>query len=188
MIKNLINYELSIEENLVNGNNLLICRVDDNLNDIKIDVESTKVLTKIEQLYDDYIENVFIDKYDESIHGVVVKNFIQYSDYFSCQERVFFEALLVKAKYFKDKFYWSIPKIREELGIKRTAAESIISRFEQEKILKKRVEKRFNKEKNRPEQIAYFEVDFEVIYGLIEKIYTTDIIDKKDYFERMYLN
>lgn len=107
----------------------------------------------------------------ESIFGLRFLSFIDYnSDYFLCDERVFFEALLIKYKSFNFKpYYWSKEKIFNEVGIKKDRATKIIEKFKSIGILSTTVKKSFVN--NRPQQITYFNLDSEKIIELAPKIY-----------------
>lgn len=84
--------------------------------------------------------------------------------FFSLEEVVMFEYLIVKARAFKFKeFYHSSATIEKETGIKKSKLNSILHRFKRIKILNITV-------KGRP-QVKYFKVDFKKIYSLLNKIY-----------------
>ena len=84
--------------------------------------------------------------------------------FFSLEEVVFFEYLIVKAKAFGfGQFYHSTETISGETGIKRTKLNTIISKFIELEILQVEI-KGFPK-------VKHFKVDFERIYALLSQIY-----------------
>jgi|GEM_PF-2267356 len=84
--------------------------------------------------------------------------------FFSLEEVVFFEYLIVKAKAFGFRpFYHSTETISGETGIKRTKLDTIIGKFSQLGILQVEV-KGFPK-------VKHFKVDFERIHALLAQIY-----------------
>ncbi|MEQ8624639.1 MAG: hypothetical protein RJQ00_07295 [Vicingaceae bacterium] len=105
-----------------------------------------------------------------SFMGVECKNFFRYnSDFFSCDERVFFIFLLVKFNYFKHKpFYWSKEVIYRETGIKKDRANKIVDKFCKLGIIKTEVKK--STLNGRPQQITYFDIDGQKIVDLLPQI------------------
>lgn len=97
----------------------------------KIFDPDTNYLTKSDEVFTDEValDVLYMDTYENSAHAVILKNFIRYSSFFGCEERVFFEALLVKHKAFEGEFTFSIPQCEKELGIKRSKRETIVERF-----------------------------------------------------------
>lgn len=125
-------------------------------------------LNKIEE-YGSSPEMMIVD-YD-TIFGLRLTSFIKYnSTFFSCDERVFFEALLIKYKAFGSKpFYWSKEVIFQELGIKKDRATKIINKLKALEILATEVRK--SVVNNRPQQITYFIINKSKIMELASEIY-----------------
>jgi hypothetical protein len=127
--------EKSKEENFAEKRNLLLMKItEDSLaveDPKRIFRPDTKYFTTSENIFtaDVGLDAIFIDTHENSAHAVYLKNFMKYSSFFDCEERVFFEALLVKHKVFRGAFSWSIPQTESELGIKRSRREAIIKKF-----------------------------------------------------------
>lgn len=84
--------------------------------------------------------------------------------FFTLEEVVFFEYLIVKAKAFGfSQFYHSTETISGETGIKRTKLDSIIAKFSNLEILQVEV-------KGYP-KVKHFNVNFKKIYELLSQIY-----------------
>ena len=84
--------------------------------------------------------------------------------FFSLEEVIFFEYLVVKAKAFGFKqFFHSTETISRETGIKRSKLDSIIKRFYSLGLISVEV-KGFPK-------VKYFKLDFEKVFTLLSKIY-----------------
>lgn len=84
--------------------------------------------------------------------------------FFSLEEVVFFEYLMVKAQAFGfGQFYHSTETISSETGIRRTKLDTIIGKFNDLGILRVEV-KGFPK-------VKHFTVDFEKIHALLSQIY-----------------
>lgn len=137
----------------------------------RIPDQFTKVvydLNKIEE-YGSSPEMMIVD-YD-TIFGLRLTSFLKYnSNFFSCDERVFFEALLIKHKAFGFKpFYWSKEIIFQELGIKKDRATKIINKMKALEILTTEVRK--SVVNNRPQQITYFMINKSKIMELASEIY-----------------
>lgn len=126
-----------------------------------IDIEKVEEFSSLEFIPIDY----------ETFFGLRFLTFIKYnSDFLLCDERVLFEALLIKFKAFDFKpFFWSKEKIFDEVGIKKDRSTKILDKFLKLGILSKEVKKSFIK--NRPMQINYFELDPYKIIELVPKIY-----------------
>ncbi len=96
--------------------------------------------------------------------AVYIKELQQYNfDFFSLEEVVFFEYLIIKAQSFKREFFHSSATIEKETGIKRSKLKAIINKFEKLGIVKVEV-------KGFP-LVKYFIVDFVKIQTLLPKIY-----------------
>lgn len=131
---------------------------------------STKCLINLSKIEDEASEFSFMPVAYSSFMGVDVLNFMKYnSDFFTCDERVFFITLLVKFKSFDFKpFYWSKEKMYQELGIKKDRASKIIQKFENLGFLSTELVKA--KIEGRPMQITYFDIDGGKIIDLLSKI------------------
>lgn len=187
----LYNFEESAEENFSTGSKYLIIEVNKGkmkfgFDDEELNPKFTKILNNIEQITEHgaFVDVIFIDPYETSIHGCVVRNFKNYTDFFNCQERVFFECLLVKHKYFKGEFYWSKNQILKETGIKRSSTETIVKRFIELGILTSTVKTSMSE--NNPQQITYYTVVIEEIrkkLPLINANYSAELLEA---FDRLY--
>jgi len=117
----------------------------------------------------------------DSIFGLRLNCFMKYnSNFFTCDERVIFEALLIKFKAFNFKpLYWSKEVIFKEVGIKKDRAYKILNRFEELGIITQEI--RTSKVKNRPQQITYFNINSDRVRELVKDIYNErywEIVDK----------
>ncbi len=145
--------------------------------DTKIPDQFSKViydLNRIEE-YGSTPEMLIVDF--DSIFGLRLTSFIQYnSDFFTCDERVFFEALLIKFKNLNNfkPFYWSKEVIWQELGIKKDRASRIIKRFRELGIISTEVRK--SVVNNRPQQVTYFNLHADKIMALLPQIF----VDRED--------
>jgi hypothetical protein len=125
----------SKEENFEEKRNYLLMKItEDSLaveDPKRIFRPDTKYFTTSEDIFtgDVGLDAIFIDTHENSAHAVYLKNFKKYTSFFGCEERVFFEALLVKHKAFGGGFTFSIPQCEKELGIKRSKRETIVERF-----------------------------------------------------------
>lgn len=104
-------------------------------------------------------------KKDSNPHAVNILKLQRYNfNFFSLEEVVFFEYLIVKARSFKFKqFYHSTSTISGEIGIKRTKLESIIKKFGEMGILHVEL-------KGYP-QVKHFTVNFERVAFFLPQIY-----------------
>jgi hypothetical protein len=125
-------------------------------------------MDKLEQ-QNSYLEYIPID-YD-TFFGLRFLSYMGYnSDFFLCDERIMFEALLIKFKYFDFKpFYWSKEMMFKEIGIKKDRANKIIEKFINLGIVSKELVK--TSIENRPMQITYYNLDAKKIIYLVPKIY-----------------
>ncbi|WP_312900567.1 hypothetical protein [Chryseobacterium taichungense] len=131
---------------------------------------SDKIVVNMKDFEQFNFDRYFVD-YD-TIFGTRFLNFMQYdSNFFVCDERVFFEALLIKYKKSKfTSFYWSKEKIFKELGIKKDRAEKIISRFKELGIIS--VEnKRTRTSEGKPQQVNYFFLHPERVIEILPKVF-----------------
>ena len=104
-------------------------------------------------------------KADKNPLAVNIRKLQRYNfNFFSLEEVVFFEYLVVKAPLFKfQEFYHSTATIAKEIGIKRSKLESIINKFGKMGLLKVEV-KGFPK-------VKHFTVNFEKISFYLPQIY-----------------
>lgn len=172
------NHDLTLEENFPPGKvSKYICievhkngemlLMDDNYYESPL-TGADKFILKADEysMFDTYMVD-----YD-TIFGTRFLRFMQYNDVFDCQERVFFEALLIKFKKsdFKN-FYWSKTKIKDELGIKPDKADSIIKRFKEMGFLKTELIKTMDEAKKRPQQVTYFTLDAKKVIEILPSLY-----------------
>lgn len=118
----------------------------------------------------DYVTDFFVVDYD-SMFGLRLLVFQKYnSKFFSCDERVFFETLLIKFHAFRFKpFYISYPTIFNELGIKKDRAITISRKFHKLGFLKTEIKTKSIE--GRPSQVTYYNLDTDKILELLPKIY-----------------
>lgn len=104
-------------------------------------------------------------KADKNPMAINIRKLQRYNfSFFTLEEVVFFEYLVVKAPLFKFKeFYHSTSTIAKEIGIKRSKLESIITKFGRMGLLSVEV-KGFPK-------VKHFTVNFEKIRFFLPKIY-----------------
>lgn len=191
----LYNPELSKEENFEQGRNYVLLKVSKDSfaveDPAKIFNSGTKYLTKPDDLYSGELDLdvLWIDTHENSAHAVYLKNFRKYqSNFFDCEERVFFEALLVKHKAFGGEFSWSIPQCQKELGIKRSRRESIVKRFMALGIIAKG---QTSIPGEQMKTITQFKVNVEKVLELIPQIYNKEFADLADielYIMQNYLD
>ena len=103
-------------------------------------------------------------KPDKHPFAVNIRKLQRYNfEFFTTEEAVFFEYIVVKSKLFNGEFYHSGQTIRQETGIKRSALNTIVSRFQALGIFKVEV-------KGMP-SVRYFWVDYRKIIELLPQIY-----------------
>lgn len=174
---NLYDFEKSFDENFKNGEVkkyiLLEVRGKDDFSIIKpsnLPTPQSKIIIDVEAIEKhSNVEFALID-YD-IIFGTRFITFMKYnSDFLACDERVFFEGLLIKYKGFGYKpFYWSKEVIFKETGIKKDRATKIISRFIDLGIISTEIKR--SVVSNRPQQITYFSLNADKIFDLIPKLF-----------------
>lgn len=144
--------------------------VDDNYSFDTMITSQSKCCVNFEKA-EEYGALEFIPIDYDSIFGLRFTSFMKYnSDFFNCDERVIFEALLIKFKAFDFKpFYWSKEIIFKETGIKKDRATKIMDRFVSLKIVSKEV--RQSVVNNRPQQITYYTLNSDSILELKHQIY-----------------
>lgn len=118
----------------------------------------------------DYVTDFFVVDYN-TMFGLRLLVFQKYnSKYFSCDERVFFETLLIKFHAFRFKpFYVSYPTIFNELGIKKDRAITISRKFQRLGFLETEIKTKLID--GRPSQVTYYHLDTDKILELLSKIY-----------------
>lgn len=84
-------------------------------------------------------------------------------DFFSIEEVVFFEYIVVKGISFGGEFYHSSETIRRQTGIKKHALKTIINRFERLGIFSLRI-------KGMP-RVKYFMLNHNAVINLLPQIY-----------------
>ncbi|WP_298156127.1 hypothetical protein [Flavobacterium sp.] len=168
----------SVDENFENGSSkkYILIEVDKNTSFSVANVASviptpqSRCLIDIEKV-EDYGSLEFIPIDYDTIFGLRLLSFEKYkSDFFQCDERVMFEAFLIKYQRFGFKpFYWSKEVIFEEVGIKKDRATKIIEKFINLGIASKKCVSSFIN--NRPMQINYFDLNPDKIIELLPLIY-----------------
>ncbi len=126
-----------------------------------IDIKKVEEYSSLEFIPIDY----------DTFFGLRFLTFIKYdNNFFTCDERVMFEALLIKFKSFNFKsFFWSKEKMQEEVGIKKDRSTKIIDKFIKIGIISKEVRKSFIN--NRPMQINYYDLDAYKVIELAPKMF-----------------
>lgn len=153
------------------------------INPSNLPTPQSKIILNFEEIEKhSSIEFALIDY--EALFGTRFTTFIKYnSSFFSCDERVFFEGLLIKFKRFDFKpFYWSKETIFKEIGVKKDRATKIIERFSKLGIISTEIRK--SVVDNRPQQITYFNVNSERILELVSQIF---ISHNENYSAEMHL-
>jgi hypothetical protein len=132
----------------------------------------SKVLLNRKKVMDKFSEglNYFVVDYDP-IFGLRLLSFEKYnSNFFSCEERVLFETLIIKFHLFKyNEFFYSYEVIRRELGIKKDRARTIIKKFISLGFLSCQV--KTASIEDRPSQISYYNINANKVIELIPQIY-----------------
>lgn len=151
----------------------LLVRVE-NTSSLSIDTvipdQFSKIVVDMSKMEEYEAPEFLIVDYD-TIFGTRLTSFINYnSKFFTCDERVFFEALLIKYKAFRFKsFFWSKEVVWRELGIKKDRCNRIIKKFIELEILSTEVKKSFLD--GRPHQITFFNLQSKKICELLPQIY-----------------
>lgn len=132
----------------------------------------SKVLLNRKKVMDKFSEglNYFVLDYDP-IFGLRLLSFEKYNpNFFSCEERVLFETLIIKFHLFKYKeFFYSYEVIRRELGIKKDRARTIIKKFISLGFLSCQV--KTASIKDRPSKISYYNINANKVLELVPQIY-----------------
>ena len=114
-----------------------------------------------------------IHDYD-TIFGIRYPRFRNYDPhFFSCEERVLFEVLLIKFKNNQFKmFRWEKSKIGYELGINRGRRDTIIKKFKSLGIIKSAVAKSCKGKNGRNANSYFFNLDCNRILELLPEIFS----------------
>lgn len=173
-------YDLNKEvvENLTDGKDkYLILKISEKDDSIElVPDEFARLLTKPKRLLEEnvtFLRRIFVD-YD-TLFGVRYNQLKNYNNkVFNLQERVLFEALVIKFQRngFKP-FEWPKKKIEYELGIGRRSCNTVLTRFTKAGIIKKmRSIERFSKKRGSPIKTTVFDIDTERIIELLPEIYS----------------
>lgn len=124
----------------------------------------------------EYLLDHFILDYD-SMFGLRLLSFQKYnSDLFNCDERVFFETLLIKFHRFGFiPFFLSYITIQKELGIKKDRVLTISKKFKALGFLKTEIKTSLIEE--RPSQVTYYNIDASKVMELLPEIYIKEHLD-----------
>ena len=168
--------ELSFFENVEKGAKYFLLPVDKNEfgnydNKRFIDA-GTKIISGIKDFNSlDHAQkfNLIIDY--ATMFGVRLNRFMNYkSEFFSCDERVLFESLIMKYRYFEfEPFYLSFNTIFKEIGIKKDRAVTIIKKFKRLDIVDTEIKTSLINW--RPSTITYYKLNTKRIIELIPEIY-----------------
>ncbi|WP_045970791.1 hypothetical protein [Flavobacterium sp. 316] len=168
----------TFEENFKSGKSVkyLLNKVtkDDGLmigtNDYFLPTSLSKCVIDIEKV-EKYGDLIFVPVNYDAFFSYNLLSFKNYnSNFFLVDERIMFEALLIKFKSFDYKaFYWSKEKILEEVGIKKDRSTKILGKFIKLGIVSKELKKSFID--NRPMQINYYNLIPDKIIDLLPDIY-----------------
>ncbi|RAR74233.1 hypothetical protein [Flavobacterium aciduliphilum] len=186
---------LQFDENFEDGNTVkyvLLPIYKDNNNEEKNYTKllnlGSKILMNRKKVMDKFSEglNYFVLDYD-SIFGLRLLSFQKYKpDFFSCEERVLFETLLIKFHQFKFKeFFYSYNTIHIELGIKKDKANTIVKKFVRLGFLNCNIKTSLID--GRPSQVTYYFVNACKIIELIPLIYKNEHLEQVNKELTMYL-
>ncbi len=184
----LYDFEKSFDENIETGTKYLLLPLTSNgfgqIENKQFLERGVKVVSKLDGLFAHGDREIITVDYN-TMFGVRLKRFINYrSEFFLCDERVLFESLIMKFKYFGFvKFYLSYQDIFKELGIKKDRAKSIIKRFKAINIVNSEVGTTMLNGK--PRQITYYWLKPEVIIELLPEIYV-DVVQEDDEYGIMH--
>lgn len=183
----LFDFDLTVNENLAkNPEQYVLLKVseekigiEENIYPIPDNLSTCLVSSK--KLKRQETMNFLIFDYD-SIFGTRYNIFKCYDyKFFSCDERVFFEVLLIKYKKADYKeFLWDLSKVQYELGIKRKRLNTIILNFVKLGIItKKYTVKGAKKNCDTPfNRGTKFDISLDRIWELLPKIYADFALDK----------
>ncbi|CAA0204519.1 hypothetical protein [Tenacibaculum maritimum] len=174
-ILKLYDFDMSFGENFLDNEDdkHIVIRISlkDNKVDLVLDKSSICVSSPKDLMHISKLSFLAWD-YD-SIFGTRYNVFKKYDkDFFDCQERVLFEALIIRFKrnHFKP-FRWEKTKIGMELGIKRNKRDNIIRRFTQLGIIKSALVRQIRKG-DKFSNSYFFDLDTEKIIELLPKIFS----------------
>lgn len=174
----LYDFNKTFDENFLEGDEdkyivIKISKKDNKIGVMTPDVHSL-CLSNPEKLIESEELKYLIWDYD-TIFGTRYNVFKRYdTNFFDCQERVFFEALIINYKRNRFKnFRWEKSKIGYELGIKRKKLDSIITRFQELGIIDSAIAKMTKKTKNSRNSIGFhFSVNSQRIIELLPEIFS----------------
>lgn len=185
------NFRQTVAENFSTAGERYICirlsRPED-----KIEVlpdPSSVFLTKPSHLEEVQELRFFIVDYD-TLFGTRYNTFKKYdSQFFTCEERVLFEAFLIKYKRANFKqFKWEKSKIGYELGIARKRRDTIIEKFQDLGIIKSAYNRGVSdRDTHRNKNSYYFDLDPYRIVELLPKIFSEFDYEKVEHDIKRYL-
>ncbi|WP_298342202.1 hypothetical protein [uncultured Algibacter sp.] len=169
-------FEKTKEENLRTGTKYLLVPISsDGFGEVKNEQllsEFSKIILKQDELFecDSIGENLVVVDY-ATMFGLRLNRFKNYnSDLFKCDERVLFEFLVMKNRYFGFvPFFLSFPTINREMGIRKDRAVSIIKKFKRLGFLSSEIKTELIN--CQPRQITYYTLYTDKIIDLIPEIY-----------------
>ena len=134
----------------------------------------------------DYVTDFFVVDYN-TMFGLRLLVFQKYNiKFFSCDERIFFETLLIKFHAFRFKpFYISYSTIFNELGIKKDRAVTISRKFQKLGFLKTEIIT--SSIEGKPSQVTYYHLDTDKIIELLPQIYIEEHHEEIDRDIKKYL-
>jgi hypothetical protein len=134
----------------------------------------------------DYVTDFFVVDYN-TMFGLRLLVFQKYnSKFFSCDERIFFETLLIKLHGFHFKpFFMSYTTIFNELGIKKDRAITISIKFHKLGFLKTEIKTKSIE--GRPSQVTFYYLDTDKIIELLPQIYIQEHFKDIDRDIKKYL-
>lgn len=185
------NFSLTVEENFYEAGERYICILMSKPEDeIKILPDPFSViLTKPSHFVRGDELRFFIVDYD-TIFGTRYKKIKNYNPrFFNCEERVFFESLLIKYRGAGYKeFEWGKNKIGYELGIARKKRDTIITKFKELGIIKTAINRRVSDAKTqRNKKSYYFDLDPNKILDLLPEIFSKFDYQEVEHDIRSYL-
>lgn len=125
----------------------------------------------------DYSEalNYLVFDYDP-IFGLRLLTFQKYdSTKINCDERVFFETLIIKFRRFGyKKFFYSFSELQQELGISKDRAKSIIKKFNSMGFLETEIIT--SSIKTGPSQVTFYKMKAKKIVEVIPEIFKTEFV------------
>ncbi|MEZ5002541.1 MAG: hypothetical protein R2730_05850 [Chitinophagales bacterium] len=179
---NLFDHSKSFSENIENGNVYMVIHISHLDFDFRereniIPGRYTKSITTPMGLEDNYaveLNEIFIDPVGKTPFALRSGNFLNYSSFFSCDERVLFETLMFKWKHYKyvknqSSFFYSIPQIEKDLGIKKRRTITIMDRFKSLGIITSKVIK--TKEDGKYRNVTWHTVHPQKVVELVPTIF-----------------